>query len=63
MKISTREQDLRMRAAQSAIASARLDGHEPSEMVKELFEAWAKGATTLDVIRNALIAQSRSQHG
>ncbi len=62
MKISTAEQDLRIRAVDSALASARLDGHEPSQTMQELFALWAEGTASLDLIRQSLVQRVRSGH-
>ena len=62
MKISTIEQDLRMKAVRSALASARLAGLEPSEMAQTLFTSWAQGTTSIDIVHDTLTAQLREQH-
>jgi len=62
MKISTTEQDLRMKAVRSALASVRLAGFEPSEMAQTLFDSWAQGATSIDIVRDTLTSQSKEQH-
>jgi hypothetical protein len=55
MKIPVNEQDLRIRASQSALASARLDGHEPSQALHKLLASWAEGSASLDMIRKSLV--------
>ena len=62
MKISTTEQDLRMKAVRSALASIRLAGLEPSAMAETLFDSWAQGTTSIDIVHDTLTAQLRKQH-
>jgi len=57
MTISPTERHLRIRASQSALASVRLAGLEPSPQVEALFAAWAEDRESLDTIRQSLMEQ------
>jgi hypothetical protein len=61
MIVSESEQRLRLKAAQSALASVRMAGVQPSVRVEALFNAWAKGNESLDSIRHALMAELRAE--
>jgi cell filamentation protein len=55
MEISATERELRRKAAQSALASVRNAGLEPSQQIETLFTAWIDGNTSLDDIYASLI--------
>jgi hypothetical protein len=61
MSISATERMLRVRAAQSALASARLDGVGPSQYFRTLLNFWAQGAESLDNIHDLLMAHWRQE--
>jgi hypothetical protein len=61
MAISTKERELRIKAIQSALASVRMEGYEPSELAQRLFASWSEGTTSLDATRNALLERLRRQ--
>jgi hypothetical protein len=61
MSISATERKLRVRAAQSALASARLDGAEPSQYFRTLLDSWTQGAESLDNIHASLMEHWRQE--
>ena len=62
MNVSETERKLRIEAAQSALASVRIAGLQPSEKVEALFGAWAEGNVSLDNIRDAFKEELRAEH-
>ena len=62
MTISDNERNLRLKAAQSALASVKLAGQQPSQHLEGLFASWIDGTSTLDQIHASLLAQLRPTH-
>jgi hypothetical protein len=59
MTISDNERNLRLKAAQSALASVKLAGQQPSQHLEGLFASWIDGNSTLDQIHASLSAKLR----
>jgi hypothetical protein len=59
MTISDNERNLRLKAAQSALASVKLAGQQPSQYLETLFASWIDGSSTLDQVHAALLAKVR----
>jgi hypothetical protein len=57
MTISNTERGRRTKAVQSALASVRLAGLVPSQLVICLLLEWADGIRSLDEIHTSLIAE------
>lgn len=62
MSISATERELRGSAAQSALASVRLAGLEPSQHLRRLLTAWSDGTESLNTIHDSLMEQWRTQN-
>jgi hypothetical protein len=60
MTISAMERALRLKAAQSALASVGLDGLEPSQRIEMLLAAWIEGNASLDEIYASLLEDSET---
>jgi hypothetical protein len=56
MTISNTEHALRQRAAQSAVASVKLSGLQPSQFFESLLSRWVDGDASLDEVHSALAA-------
>ena len=54
MTISDNERNLRLKAAQSALASVKLAGQQPSQHLETLFASWIDGSSTLDQVHASL---------
>jgi hypothetical protein len=59
MTISDNERSLRLKAAQSALASVKLAGQQPSQHLESLLVSWIDGNSTLDQIHASLVAKVR----
>jgi hypothetical protein len=59
MIISDNERILRLKAAQSALASVKLAGLQPSQHLESLFASWIDGNSTLDQAYASLLANVR----
>jgi hypothetical protein len=57
MTISNTEHALRQRAAQSAVASVKLSGLQPSQFFESLLSRWVDGDASLDEVQSALAAK------
>ena len=57
MTISNTERALRQRAAQSAVASVKLSGLQPSQFFESLLSRWVDGDASLDEVHSALAAK------
>jgi hypothetical protein len=57
MTISSTEHALRQRAAQSAVASVKLSGLQPSQFFESLLSRWVDGDASLDEVQSALAAK------
>jgi hypothetical protein len=60
MIISDNERILRLKAAQSALASVKLAGLQPSQHLESLFASWIDGNSTLDQTYASLLANLRA---
>jgi Antitoxin VbhA len=58
--ISDNERILRLKAAQSALASVKLAGLQPSQHLESLLAAWIDGNSTLDQVYAYLLANVRT---
>ncbi len=59
MTTSDKERILRLKAVQSALASAQLAGLQPSQYLGGLFASWIDGKSTLDQVHASLLAKVR----
>jgi hypothetical protein len=59
MTTSDKERVLRLKAAQSALASVQLAGLQPSQHLESLFASWIEGESTLDQVYDSLLAKVR----
>jgi hypothetical protein len=57
MTISNTEHALRQRAAQSAVASVKLSGLQPSQFFESLLSRWVDGGASLNEVHSALTAK------
>ena len=57
MTISDTERALRQRAAQSAVASVKMAGLQPSQFLESLLSRWVEGNASLDEVQSALAAE------
>jgi len=62
MNSSTSEEQLRIDAARSSLASVRLSSLEPSTRLERLLAAWSKDEVSLGAVRDELIEQWRMQN-
>jgi hypothetical protein len=60
MTTSDKERVLRLKTAQSALASAKLAGLQPSQHLESLFASWIEGESTLDQVYDSLLAKVRT---
>ena len=60
MTISDKERILRLKAAQSALASVQLAGLQPSQHLETLFASWIDSKSTLDQVYSSLFAKVRT---
>jgi Antitoxin VbhA len=60
MTISDKERILRLKAVQSALASVRLAGLQPSQRLERLFASWIDGNSTLDQVCASLFAEVKN---
>jgi hypothetical protein len=58
MTISDTERELRQGAAQSALASVRMAGLQPSSFLESLLSRWIAGDASLDEVHSALLSQA-----
>ena len=59
MTTSDKERVLRLKTAQSALASVQLAGLQPSQHLESLFASWIDGKSTLDQVYDSLSAKVR----
>ena len=59
MTISDNERNLRLKAVQSALASVKLAGQQPSQHFETLLASWIDGSSTLDQVHASLLARVR----
>jgi hypothetical protein len=59
MTISDNERNLRLKAAQSALASVKLADLQPSQHLETLLASWIDGSSTLDQVHASLLAKVR----
>jgi hypothetical protein len=57
MTISDTEHALRQKAAQSAVASVKMTGVQPSQFFEVLMSRWVDGDASLDEVHSALAAK------
>ena len=62
MKISDTEKTLRLKAAHSAIASVKMTGLQPSELLESLLTQWIEGEASLDEVHSTLSAKVAGSH-
>jgi hypothetical protein len=60
MTTSDKERILRLKAAQSALASVKLAGMQPSQQLESLFASWIDGKSTLDQVYDSLLAKVKT---
>ena len=60
MTISDNERDLRLKAVQSALASVKLAGQQPSQHLESLFASWIDGNSTLDQVHACIFAEVKT---
>ena len=62
MTISDNERNLRLKAVQSALASVKLAGQQPSQRLERLFASWIDGNSTLDEVHASLFAKVKTSN-
>jgi hypothetical protein len=62
MTTSDKERVLRLNAVQSALASVKLAGLQPSQHLESLFASWIHGESTLDQVYASLLAKVKPTH-
>ena len=60
MTTSDKERILRLKAVQSALASVKLVGLQPSQHLESLFASWIDGNSTLDQVYASLLAKVKT---
>jgi len=60
MTTSDKERNLRLKAAQAAVASVQLAGMQPSQHLESLFASWIDGKSTLDQVYASLFGKVRT---
>ena len=60
MTTSDKERILRLNAVQSALASVKLAGLQPSQRLERLFASWIDGNSTLDQVYASLLAKVKT---
>jgi Antitoxin VbhA len=62
MRISDTEKMLRLKAVHSTVASAKMAGLQPSELLESLFAQWVEGEASLDEVHSTISAKVTSSH-